>query len=188
MAITINRVRVRWTGFTGAPGVSTFYCSTPATAVPALSAFYNTVKSTLPGVCSVQVASDGDVLDDSTGAITGSWSTAPQSAVAGTGGTNYSGPSGGCVDWLTSTVIKRRRVMGRTFLVPMATTMYDTDGTLTSTCLSTVSGAASTLLGAVGAGGLFVWHRPKALALGQAVPITGLRVPDKGVVLRSRRD
>jgi hypothetical protein len=74
-----------------------------------------------------------------------------------------------------------REIRGRTFVVPMATNAYDTDGTLAASTVSAFQTAANTVLTA--APTFRVWSRKGALA---ATCSSALAV-DKAVVLRSRR-
>jgi len=188
MAITMGRVRVAWTGATGLPGVSTFYFGDPIDGSSRLQAMFTSISAFLPNAVKLQVASDGDEILDTTGVIQGSWSTSAYSQITSTGGANYAAPTGACIDWLTGTVIGRRRVMGRTFLVPLAGAFIDSDGTINSTAMTGLSAAVATYVTHLGTSTAYVYHRPEGASVGQAVLVTGGRVPDKWCVLRSRRD
>lgn len=118
MAVTMGRIRVSWTGFPGAPGVNTFYATDPLSAVGPLHTFYDAIKTLLPANVTIQVPGDGDEINDANGALVGTWTTTAPAAVVGGPGSSYSAPVGTVVDFLTNTVIGRRRVMGRSFIVP----------------------------------------------------------------------
>ena len=195
----INRIRASWTGFPGSPGVSTFYSVVPDATVPNLRAFFLAIHTALPSDVHVQVENEGDVIEDTTGAVTDLWTCDSVLSVAGDNTDAYSAPSGIVVDWLTGTVLDGHRVRGRTFLVPAGGNFYGTDGTLSDGALALIAPAAAAFVTA-DTGNFVVWHRPRAAkaadgsrpavtarAGGHAV-VTASSVPDKAAVLRSRRD
>lgn len=186
----MRRYNVAWQNWPGSPGVSVFYSDTSvdiSTFTDALRAFWNSLAALLPSGLTVQVPSSGDVINDQDGTITGSWSDGtPVLVVTGTGAGAYAGNAGAVVHWLTSGVVNGRRVRGRTFIVPIVGSAYETNGSLSTATLTSLNGAASTLVGAVGSG-MRIWHRPKAPAVGSQHDVTGHRVPDLAVSLRSRR-
>ena len=185
----LARVRVAWQGWPGSPGVSTFYLGgTPTQAqIDGIRAFFNSIVGSLPAGLTVTVPQSGDTIDDVSGLITNAWSvgTAPTN-VTGTGAGNYAGNAGAVIHWLTSSVINRRRVRGRTFLVPLVSTSYDTSGSLSTTMISTLNSAGTALQAALGPN-FRVWHRPLNGISGGSAVVNGFRVPDLAVSLRSRR-
>lgn len=186
----LPRVNVSWQSWPGAPGVSTFYMAQAAplqATVDALRAFFNAHAALLPSGLIINVPSSGDIINDATGGIEGAWSVGtPPTTVTGTGAGAYAGNAGAVVHWLTTTVVNGRRVRGRTFLVPLISTAYDTSGSLSTATLSTINTAAAGLVTAA-ADDLVVWHRPTQFAQGSSATITSHRVPDLAVSLRSRR-
>lgn len=189
---TMNRVRVAWSGFTGAPGVSTFYLDSATTDLGPLKTFFNAVNSFLPNAVQLNIPVSGDQIDSSNGEISGVWTGTNSGVVNGFGGTAaYSGSSGFCVDWLSGTIIAGRRRQGRTFFVPASVNAYQTDGTIIESTRTSVLGAAMAMITAYGSalrvfsrpvGGDGVTPRP-----GASVPVIAARVPDIAAVLRSRR-
>lgn len=187
--VDLARVRVSWQGWPGSPGVSTFYLTDSPTQlhIDAIRAFFNSIAGSLPTGLTVTVPASGDVIDDASGLIVDSWAVVtPPTVVTGTGTGNYAGNAGAVVHWLTSTVLNRRRIRGRTFLVPLVATAYDTAGSLSTTMISTLSAAATTMTSALGTN-FRVWHRPANGGAGASAVVTGFRVPDLAVSLRSRR-
>jgi len=198
----INRVRVAWTGFTGGPGVSTFYFSESTVPGGSLRTFFQSFTTFCPNTVTINFPTTGDQIEDSDGTIVGVWTAAPTTPITGVGGaTGYSGTSGMCVDWLTGTVVAGRRPMGRTFIVPLASVAYQNDGTISDTLVTSVLAAANTMITAFG-DDFLIWSRPFAGRAaspgpppvteipardGLAVPVVGAKVPDLAVVLRSRR-
>lgn len=183
----IQRYRVRWSGFPGAPGISTFYFTAPTAPAADLHALYAGIATHLPSNTNISFDAGGDLIDDTNGALAGSWTAAGAASIPGGSTGTYAGPVGACIDWLTGSVINRRRLMGRTFFVPLSSTSFDTDGSLSSTVMTDFVGAMNTFLGTSTFTNMLIWHRPKGASPGASHPATGGRVPDKAVVLRSRR-
>lgn len=183
----IERIRVNWTGFTGAPGLTTLYCDDAITLLPAVRTFFNSIISVIPNVVTISFEPFGERFEDTTGALNGTWSTGTTpTPVLGGATATYAAPSGYVVNWLTSLVLNNRFLRGKTFIVPGIVAVGD--GTPTSTALTTLQNAANTLVAATG--GLKIWHRPSAPGAsdGASALVTAAQVPDKFVVLRSRRD
>lgn len=200
MANNLSRIRVAWQNWPGAPGVSTFFYGTALGSLPTqaqvdgVRAFFFSLAGLLPSGLSITVPNSGDQINWLDGKITGSWSvpSAPL-AVAGTGTGNYAGNAGAVIHWLTDDVVNGHRVRGRTFLVPLVSTAFDTAGSLSPTALNTISSAGNTLR-TVADGPPAVWSRPftdktgaKPHRDGSAHPVTSVRVPDLAVSQRSRR-
>lgn len=192
----LNRVTVAWQGWPGSPGVTQFYTdNVPAqTTIDGIRSFFQSLITLLPTGLTINVPGSGDIVEDATGGLAGSWSvgTTPLQ-VTGNGAGTYAGNAGAVVHWLTNTVVTKRRLRGRTFIVPMVSSAYDATGSLSVTALNTLTTAASTLVSAAG-GNLVVWHRPViqkgtgvVVRTGSNGKITSSRVPDLAVSLRSRR-
>ncbi len=200
----IQRVRVNWGGFIGAPGVSTFYGQDANAMTTWLHTFFGALTTSLPADVTISFPTTGDVIDDVDGSLTGTWTGAGAAAVVGTSAVGYSAPVGALVHWLTSDIEGGHRLRGRTFLVPFSGGAFDTDGTLVSGAWGQVDTAAGTLVTSA-AGSMYVWHRPRAAEAaftdrhgvvhpaivarsGGHASVVSHAVPDKAVVLRSRRD
>lgn len=197
--MALARLSCAWQNFPGAPGVTQLYGDSP-TMQPmcdAARAFFFAVQGLLPAGLTITVPNSGDIIDETTGTITGSWvvGTAPP-LVTATGTGAYAGNAGAVVHWLTQTVAKGRRVRGRTFLVPIVGNAYDSTGSLTPATVTTITNAANALVSSV-SGGMQVWHRPvyavpkttppTLVTPGSKATVTTTRVPDLAVSLRSRR-
>jgi hypothetical protein len=184
---TIARLRVNWSGTPGGPGVSTFYFAASEATVAPFETFFNSVGAVVPTI--VSWSSDGvvDLIDDATGALLGTAGLSGGFTANASGGGNYSAPVGGLIRWDTGTVLGGKRFRGRTFIVPLEAARYDADGSLASGTVGVLAAAAAALLVAVPT--LAVWHRPAPGGSdGEARIATFSAVPDKSVVLRSRRD
>lgn len=189
----IARIKVRWSGFIGGPGVSTFYCLDPATFRPALITYWQASKGDIPQTVNLVLESQGDILDDVTGEVTGGWVAGTDVVMSGGSTDPYAAPSGVCVTWLTNTVVDGKHLRGRTFLVPIGRGAFDLDGSLTPASLSAFQSRAATLA-ASNPGQFLVWHRPIPAGQphgprnGSSGAVSAARVTDKVAILRSRRD
>lgn len=189
---TIGRIRVRWEGFFGAPGVSTFYCLSPATFRPGLVTFFNSIGETIPTAASTVVESSGDLVDDTTGLITGAWADGAEVTKVGTVAGQYAGPVGAVINWQTTRVIVGRRLRGKTFIVPLGGGSYDTNGTLFTATRTAITDAAAALIAAA-PGQMVVLHKatpttPTRVATDwESAAVATSSVPDLTAVLRSRR-
>jgi hypothetical protein len=192
----LNRVRVTWTNFPGAPGLSTFYLSSAVTNTAAILTFYTAIKDLFPNGLTIQVPSTGDVVDSATNQITGAWTGSGGGNTASTATANpYSGTSGALVRWTTGAVQNGRRLSGRTYLVPLNNLQYANDGSLSSTCQTTIQNAANAMITSYAAA-LLVYGPPRDSGTngpgdpGKAAitsPAVAAVVPDLAVVMRSRR-
>lgn len=195
----ISRVRTSLTAFPGGPGVATMFCLDPLTFVPKLHSFWEDLKVCFPSDVHLTIEPGGDTIDSGTGVLSGSW-TAPQTPTTiGTDVQKYAAPVGLMVAWLTDGILDGKRVKGRTFIVPAAGGMFDTNGQVAAATVIALAGFAATFQVAT-AGDLVVFHRPRkaqaATATRPAVTaragghslVTGSRASSKAVVLRSRRD
>lgn len=196
----LTRHRVGWTGFPGGPGVSTFYGLGDGAAMTTfLHTFFLALASYIPNDVTIQVESSGDLIEDTTGELTGTWTADAADSINCLSSAVYAAPAGLGVTWTTDTVLDGHRLRGRTFIVPLEASAYQTDGTLDGTVRGAFIAAAETFVaGAVG--DFVIWHRPRIAAA--ATPyhpavtaragghglVTASSVRDKAVVLRSRRD
>lgn len=175
-----------WSGFPGGPGYSIFYATANAGMAANLRAFFDNIKAYIPSSVTIDPPESGDVIDEATGTLQGTWVGGALSNVVGASNDVYAGGVGASITWETSGVVNGRRVRGRTFLVPLASNAYQLDGSLAPLAYTALQGAANSLLTAA-AGDLLVWHRPIGGAGGSVHPITGFRLADRVSVLRSRR-
>lgn len=205
MAI-LARLNVAWQNWPGAPGLTQLYfddTSSMQTNADAVRAFFEAVKALIPTLTTITVPGSGDRIDAADGSIQGSWSIAtPPALVTATGAGAYAGNAGAVVHWTTSGIVAGRRVRGRSFLVPIVSTAFETNGSLTSAALTTLTTAANTLITAT-TPNFKVWSRPVkahteydkktgqptavAARAGSGVTVNGQRIPDLAVSLRSRR-
>lgn len=196
---TLFRQRTLLTGFQGGPGVATMYFLDVSTAVESVSRLWGEIAGFMPVGVTVTPERVGDTIEDTTGALVGSWVGGVVTPHAGVAAGSYAAPVGAVITWLTSTILDRKRLRGRTFAVPLAAGAFEANGTLSTATVTTLKAAGDQFIVEQGASAV-VWHRPFAGA--PAVPpraarpahlgghglITTCRVPDLAAVLRSRRD
>ena len=198
MVVALSRVRVVWSGVIGGTGVSTFYANAGQT--PDLARLRAALAAVAPGIypgVTMAIQNQGDIIQDETGDIVGTWSGPAQTVVTGTGTGAAHLAGGGVCTWMTETIAKGRHLRGRTFLVPFAGVMYGGNGRLTTGAVATSKGFGDALLASPTAPWA-VWSRPTRVknpdgtssvtGPGSSGIITAHRETDLPVVLRSRRD
>jgi len=182
----MRKVPIAWQTGVGGAGVSVFYTPFGSDATVELATFLNAIKTQFPNAVTWDIPASGDVVDETSGLITGAWVGGTAATVVATGGTGaYAGGTGAYVRWQTAGIVGGRRVRGRTFLCPILGASYDAQGTIGAGTLGVFGPAATTL---VGAGKQLIWHRPTPGGTnGSSHAVTAAVVPDKVTSLRSRR-
>jgi len=204
------RLRASSTGYTGAPGLYTFYFTTPteepgdavlaSVRVRALlvelakAMTTSTVLTLLPQV---------DLMDPATGDVTGSFiiSGAAIVPVPGTGGSQGLPPQAALlIQWRSSEFEAGRRLTGRTFVSPLVTTtaLATADSVPAPGIRTTLQTAVTAYLdnggGSVDA---VVWRRPRPARTlptpqsarpGRTAVLTSATIGTKFATLNSRRD
>ena len=188
---------MRWSGFSGAPGYTNLYFLNPE--VPTLAirnttagrvrTFFDTIKSYLPSAVTITFPTEMEELDTATGDLEGTLPIDTLTNVVGTVPGAFSSPTGACVSWSTGQIVNGRRLRGRTFLIPLGQTSYQTDGTLLDAVRTGIVAAGTTLSSFQDNLVLAIWHRPAPGGSdGVAAQVGSASVTDKAAVLRSRRD
>lgn len=195
----LRRLRVTWSGFPVVGDcVSTFYSrsSTPTGFPGAVRSFFSSVAGLALPAVTITVPNSGDVISDVDGSLQGVWvdGTAP-AAVVGTNTGDFAKGVGAQVRWHTDGVVGGRRVVGSTFIVPLAGGIFDTDGTLDATYVTALKTAGDALI--TSQTDLAIWSRPQPAregAHGTLPARTGssnfvltCTAPDRVAWLRSRR-
>jgi hypothetical protein len=150
------------------------------------------VVQLLPSSITVQVANEMEVRDNATGGLTKTVSGVVPAARAGAlGATGYAAGVGCRLRWNTDGVRNGRPVTGTTFVVPIASAMYEANGTLTASAITPLQTGASTLITALqtSEAPLAVWSKPSTdpVAAGVLNPVVSAGVPDQVSWLTSRR-
>lgn len=181
--VTLHQLRVSWTGMKGGPGVSTFYSQTDKDVTLAhLHTFFDAIKYALPTSVTIKFPTVGSEIDSATGNVTGTWSSSLQPNVVGTDNGRYSAPSGAVINWHTGLYVGGRELRGKTFLVPCGSGVFESDGSLNNDWVRDFQLAAAGLCGPDDP--IVIWSPLQ----GATAPAVAGTVPDKSVVLRSRRD
>lgn len=183
----IAKVQAVWTGFPGGPGVNTFYFADLTPDVDALTTFYLSVAALCPVDVTINVDDSNITVDEGTGDLTGVWVGSAHDLAVGTSSSLYAAPVGAVINWHTGHIVGKRRLAGKTFIVPITSPNFSAAGAVSTDAVAALQGFADTLLEAVGES-MGVWHRPVNGAGGQIWPVTSASVSSKAAVLRSRRD
>jgi hypothetical protein len=195
---SMYRVRSVISGAVGLPGLAThYYRSTTVGGVLAdAQAVANRVRAgwsagtgIFQNVITVQVQPQVDVLDDTTGKITGGQTVTAPAVVTGTGVGGFGPtPAAGLIRWETNTIVRGRRLRGRTFLSPLGANMFS-GSVMAPGFLTAAAAIAVGMEGTLPANPpMVVWSRPTAAAVGTSADVTGHTIPTLIAVLRSRRD
>lgn len=182
----IRRIEVLWSGTTGLPGITVFHSlDSVSGALAAIRACFNSWKTEVPTGINWSFPGTGDVLDSATGTLVGGWTDTQPADVASSGSGYHAAGVGVIVTWHTGAIVGGRRLKGRTFLCPITSAAFETNGTVVAGTLSTIKTAGDTLWGT---GTLNVWHRPTApgASNGSVSVVTSCTVKDQVTRLSSR--
>ena len=186
----LNRVVVSWAG-PGVVGLAVnvlhFAGDVGGPDSGAIFDAYAGLASSLPSGVTVTVPNSGDIIEDTTGELTGVWSSTGGNVVTGTAPGPRAAGVGFCVGWATGGIVNGRKLRGRTFIVPIAGGAFDTDGTFQASALAQFKTFANELQAS---GPLAVWHRPTTAggSDGTSYGVVSNKVNDKTAWLSSRRD
>ena len=192
------RIRTVLSGWSGGPGLSTFYFDPGAGAEPAAAIdcvarvrqFWSAISALFPTSFSAQVQPNVDQLDETTGSLTASYVGGAPVVVAGASGTAYNAYATMVLLRQNTGVIRvGRRVVGRTFVGPVTSTVDSGGNPLASNVTTMLTAATVMLTGSTGAIPE-VWHRPKPAgsATGREFYVVNYTAAPYFAVLRSRRD
>lgn len=185
----MQRLRVSWSGpgVTG-PGLSTFYTSTagPLGIADDVLAFFQGQALAFPTNLTITVPSGGDLIEDTTGGLAGTWNEPGTGGTfTGTGTGDYPQGVGMQIRWRTGGIVAGRRVVGSTFICPIMSAIFAADGTIDNVTVASVQAAGTALIAAHP--DLRIWSRPKGPRVGSSHAVETAVVPDRVSWLRSRR-
>lgn len=191
----VDEYRAVWAVPGGGAGYSTFYAETDQSTTQrqefadAVGAFFQALDNLIPSTVTITFDSEVRQLNDASGVLEDVEAVTPPTAVNGIATGAYAAGAGARVDWRTSVIINGRRVIGRTFIVPIIGSSFESNGTIVAASLADLQAAADAYLASfTSIVGAVVWHRPVAQAGGQSAPIQSAVAVDKSALLRSRRD
>jgi len=180
---SLAQAQVTWTGFAGAPGVSTFYWEAGGGVdLAALHSFIDGIKSAFPTGVTAKFPSTGVTIDEASGDVTGIWTdTAPADVVGAVPG-SYSVVTGLCFNWTTGVYTAGRQLRGKTFIVPCAPVVFGSNGLVVPSTITAFETEAAALY--AGPNPIRVYSRKNGVSAG----VVDSDVSPKPAVLRSRRD
>jgi acetyl esterase/lipase len=164
------------------------------TAVNAVRAFWEAVKSYLPDEIVLTVQPTVDIYRETDGELIASTLAAtPPSSVTGTSTSAYSMAAGIKVNLVTGVIRNGRRVRGAIFIVPAGSNAMTSTGSVASGTRTAVNAAGSTLISTLAGGGMnmIVFNRPGADPVtkpGDRQIVANLETNEKTAILRGRRD
>lgn len=202
MAVNIAVTEALISGDVGGQGVSRYHWQTPGGTTPvaadcdtangAVHAFYDSIKGVFPQVIHIDISPVCLVVDAvSALPIANVAGTIVQPSVIGTNTDPYGAGTGARLNWKSSSVYNRRFMRGCNFIVPMGAFLFNTDGSVKASTVTTIVNAASVMMAAFLSGGLelVIYGRPKkGLTTGGHVgTITAGAMTTTPAGLRSRR-
>ena len=205
---TLYRVRTTWSYTPGGPGYSNMYFSTTdplasgaQTAVNDVQAFFTAIKGLIPSIVTLQVDPSVIMVEDYSSEQVGDILVGtPPAPIVCTASGSMAAPAGATAQWSTASYLYGRRVKGRTYLVPLAASAFESNGTIISGALTTLNTAAAALV--AGGSNLVVYTRKRDAKTAEESPtgkeitarpgassgVVSGAVRDIAAVLRSRRD
>ena len=144
----LQRIRAHWSGFTGAPGLSTFYALDGSLATGAIHDFFDACAGFIPSDVHIDVDGSGDEIDVATGALTGVWTGVAPATVVGADSNTYAAPAGAGARWTTDTFSDGSRVRGFTYLVPLGPDAFAAGGFVAGGIAADITTAGLALNGA----------------------------------------
>lgn len=187
----IAQIRTITNGYGGAPGYTQMYFDQsgstlgPQSASDAVCAFWNSIAVQFPTSWTFSIEADVSILDDSTGDLVSVEATTPLTQSVFGDAATYAGGVGAVSKWVTNSVHGTKRLVGRTFFVPLNSTKYESNGTITTAAVTALRNACTTLVGHADFG---VWGRPVDGANGLFANAVASNVRDHVAWLSSRRD
>lgn len=169
-------------------GLATHYFSdgTAAGHLAALRTLWSSFAGSMPSSVTIRVPGSGEVIDPTTGNITGTWAGTAPALVTGAAAGAYAAGVGMRVRWYTNTTVNGRLVKGSTFVVPLAVGAYESDGSILPGVVSANQTAIDTAVSAFGTD-FRIWHRPKGALAGGAHQVVNGVLVDRTSWLTSRR-
>jgi len=192
---SLNRLVVAWSGpqVVGlAVNVLHFSASdNSAPPVAAVRTAFQGLAPYLPTGVTISFPTSGDVIDDTTGHLTGVWSAAATGNVVGSAPAAAPAGVGACIGLTTGGIVNGkkgpRRLRGRMFIVPLSNNAYDINGLLVTGAVSLLTTFGTAMQAS---GPLAVWHRPTTPggSDGNSYGVISTKVRNKVAYLSSRRD
>nr|CRY96794.1 hypothetical protein [uncultured prokaryote] len=182
---------VRWQGARIGAGASVFHFHSIGSSAGA-AGIATAVKQLFTSTqalfsADITFSFDAEVRElSNSGTLIAAYPVAPPADISGSSNSSYANGTGLMVRHNTGQVVAGRRLLGRTFMVPVVTSCFSTSGDVTSATQTTVNGAFSALRTTVsGSGSNFaVWSKTHA-AVGD---VLGSETQSRPSTLRTRND
>ena len=151
--------------------------------------FFDGVKAYMPSIVTMAVQSGVSMHQDDGTLTQEATIAALPSPVVGTGAGAYSSVMGFMVRWNTGAINGGKKIVGRTYFVPTSSQVTQSDGTIIELARTTIQAAATAFATSTPSPAINSRARPNNPAAGdQTAAVISATVPDKQVVLRTRRD
>lgn len=197
MATDIIRVRTVLSGWSGGPGLNTFYFglasgsltnTEAADVVARVRAFWFAIKAMFPSTFTATVNPAVDTLDIASGNLTGGLAGGSPAVVTGTSAQGFGAtPAMILMRGATGSVVNGRRLVTRSFIGPVDSNQ-DSNGNPSSTATGLIVTGSASLLTGSSAAFVGAWHRPVSGAGGVFRGVSAYTCAPTFAVLRSRRD
>lgn len=184
----MERVRIVLQGGAMGSGLATHYFDNgaAAAALADLHTLWASFAGSMPSSVTIRIPGSGEVIAPATGAITGAWSGTAPALITGAAPGAFAAGVGMRVRWLTSFVNHGELVQGSTFVVPLSTGAYESDGSILPGVVSANQAAVNAFVAAQSSF-FVIWSRPNPTEPGGQGPVTGGIVVDRTSWLTSRR-
>lgn len=181
----------RWAGGRIGVGASVFHFQSIAgptaatTIATSTRTLFNTLVAAFPNDVSISFDSEVRELQDD-GTLMAVYPVAVPSTVTGTSTASWTNGTGLMVRHSTGAIINGRRLLGRTFFVPVSGASFDTNGEVLASTVTAFNNAFATFNTAVaGPGANFsVWSRANAAV----APVVNSSTQVRPSTLRTRND
>lgn len=168
-------------------GLSTFYFKEAASGFVAdVSAFFDAVKGVIAGATTIRIPGSGDLIDEGSGVLSGTWNDGSTTTIVSTGGGQWAQGVGARIRWNTAGITSGRRVRGSTYLVPITVGQYDGSNGLVPAAVTAMDAAADALVTAQ-LDDFVIWTRPRPGVVGKSSAVLSADAPDTVSWLRTRR-
>lgn len=189
----VLKYQIAWSNFPGQPGVTTMFFNPSTSDFSPVRTFFEAIKGRLVNGLQLTYPTVCDVLDVATGQVTGVQTVSTLASTTSSATTQlYSGATGTQIKWVTNGFVNGHRVAGRTFLVPLPSTEFNTTGQIATASQTAIQAAAQAMITSFGTN-FVIFARPfkatvtKPARAGSIWPVTQAVVPNLAYVMRSRR-
>lgn len=181
----------RWQGARVGAGASVFHFESIAgpTAAAGLATAVRTLMQSLAGTLpnDVQISFDTEVRElANDGTLIDVYPVTPPASVTGAGTTAFANGTGILVRHSTGVILNGRRILGRTFLVPVTGNSFADNGDVLGATQTTVNNAFATFItnSATAGANFAVWSRANAAV----APVVSSSAVSRPTTLRTRND